>query len=137
MRSMLATVFTVATVLLAGCGGDSGTPPMEATLAGTWNLATVNGTPLPFVLQQSNPKIEILSDKLVLSASGTFAQSIMARSTSAGTITMQPIEDGGTYEARGTSASFTFNDGSQGNGTVDGNSLSVTGVGYALVYVKQ
>ncbi len=137
MRRMLATVCTVATVLLAGCGGDAGTPPMEATLAGTWNLATVNGTPLPFVIQPANPKIEILSDKLVLTASGTFAQSILARQTSGGTITTQNIEDGGTYQATGTSAAFTFNDGSHGNGTVDGNSLTVADVGYALVYVKQ
>ena len=137
MRRMLATVCTVATVLLAGCGGDAGTPPMQATLAGTWNLATVNGTPLPFVLQPANPKIEILSDKLVLTASGTFAQSILARQTSGGTITTQSIEDGGTYQATGTSASFTFNDGSHGTGTVDGNSLTVADVGYALVYVKQ
>jgi len=137
MHRMLATVFTVATVLLAGCGGDAGTPPMQATLAGTWNLATVNGTPLPFVIQPANPKIEILSDKLVLTASGSFAHSILARQTSGGTITTQNIEDGGTYQASGTTASFTFNDGSLGTGTVDGNSLTVADVGYALVYVKQ
>ena len=137
MHRMLATVFTVATVLLAGCGGDAGTPPMQATLAGTWNLATVNGTPLPFVIQPANPKIEILSDKLVLTASGSFAHSILARQTSGGTITTQNIEDGGTYQASGTTASFTFDDGSLGTGTVDGNSLTVADVGYALVYVKQ
>ena len=67
MRKMFATLFTVATVLLAGCGGDAATPPIPASLAGTWNLSTVNGTPLPFVVQLANPKIEILSDQLVLS----------------------------------------------------------------------
>jgi len=137
MRKMFATLFTVAAVLLAGCGGDAATPPIPASLAGTWNLSTVNGTPLPFVVQLANPKIEILSDQLVLSESGTFAQSIMARQTSGGTITMQNIEDGGTYQANGTFATFTFNDGSQGTGNVDGKSLTVADVGYALVYVKQ
>src|SRR3982751_3530978 len=99
MRRMLATVCTVATVLLAGCGGDPGTPPTDATLAGTWNLATVNGLPLPFTVQPANPKIEILSDQLVLSDGGTFSQSVQARATSGGTVTTQSIADGGTYVA--------------------------------------
>jgi hypothetical protein len=137
MRSMLATVCTVATVVLAGCGGDAGTPPMDAVLAGTWNLATINGTPLPFTVQLANPKIEILGEQLVLTASGTFSQSIQARATSGGTVTTQSIEDGGTYAASGTAAIFTFNDGSSGTGTVNGTSLTVADVGFSLVYRKQ
>lgn len=137
MRSLLAAVCTAATVVLAACGGDAGTPPMQATLAGTWNLATVNGLPLPFTVQPANPKVEILSDQLILTAGGTFSQSIQARETSGGLVTTQQIEDGGTYVASGKTASFLFNDGSSGTGTLDGNSLTVTDVGYALVYRKQ
>jgi hypothetical protein len=137
MRRMLATVCTVATVLLAGCGGDPGTPPTQVSLAGIWNLQSVNGEPLPYTVQPANPKIEILSDELVLSPSGNFSQSVQARATSSGTITTQNIQDGGTYIANGTVAEFTFNDGSTGSGTVDGNTLTVAQVGFSLMYRKQ
>jgi hypothetical protein len=62
MRRMLAIVCTAATVLLAGCDSDDSTRPTQSSVAGTWNLTTVNGSALPYTLQPT-PKIEILSER--------------------------------------------------------------------------
>ncbi|PYP77215.1 MAG: hypothetical protein DMD35_15820 [Gemmatimonadetes bacterium] len=138
MRRMLATVCTIATVVLAGCGSDSSTAPTQASLAGTWNLTTVNGAALPFAVQL-NPLVEILSDQLVLATNGTFTQSTQARFTDGATVTTQVIPDGGTYTLSGTAATFRFTDGSSGTATLSsaGNTFTVGEVGFSFVYTKQ
>ena len=136
MRRILVSVFTAATVLLSACGSDSTTAPTPTSIAGTWNLSTVNGAALPFVLQAS-PKIEILSDQIVILANGTFTQSTQARLTNGTTITTQTIPDGGTYSLNGTAATFTFTDGGSETATVSGNSMTIAETGLSLVYNKQ
>jgi hypothetical protein len=136
MRRMLAIVCTAATVLLAGCDSDDTTGPTQSSVAGTWNLTTVNGSALPYTLQPT-PKIEILSDQLVVSANGTFTESTQIRFTNGTTVTTETIPDAGTYSLNGTSATFIYNDGSTGAGTISGNTLTVAAPGLSLVYQKQ
>ena len=137
MRRILVMTFAFASVLLAGCGSDSSTGPTQASLAGTWNLSTINGSPLPFVIQASSPKIELLSDQIVVSANATFSQSTVARVTDGSTVSTTTIADNGTYTLNGTAAVFTFSDGSTGTGTVSGNTFTVAEGGYSWVYKKQ
>lgn len=137
MRRILVMTFAFATVLLAGCGSDSSTAPTLSSLAGTWNLSTVNGSPLPFVVQASSPKIELLSDQIVVSANGTFTESTVARFTDGTTVSTTTIPDAGTYTLNGTAAVFTFSDGSSGTATVSGNTFTVASGGYSQVYRKQ
>jgi heat shock protein HslJ len=138
MRRMHVMTFAIATLLLAGCGSDSSTAPTQASVAGTWNLSTINGSPLPFTLQAANPKIEYLNEQLIVSASGTFTQTANARFTINGAVTTQAIADAGTYVLNGTAVTFRFNsDGSSGTGTVSGNTLTVAEAGFSEVYTKQ
>ena len=136
MRRLLSIVCTAAAVLLAGCDSDDSTGPTENAVSGTWNLTTVNGAPLPFVTQ-STPKIELVSEQLVVSANGTFIQASQVRTTSGTTVSNQTISSAGTYTLSGTTASFIFNDGTTGAGTVSSNSLTVAKPGRAYVYQKQ
>ena len=136
MHRMLTTAFTIATVLLAGCDSDDTTGPSQNSVSGTWNLTTVNGSALPFTLQ-STPKIEVLSDQLVVSANGTFTESTQLRFTNGTIVTTQTIADAGTYSLSGTAATFIYNDGTTGAGTVSGNTLTVAEPGLSLVYQKQ
>jgi len=133
---MLAIVCTAATVLLAGCDSEEATVPTDNAFAGTWTLATVNGSPLPYTVQ-STPKIELVGDQLVVSADGTFAVSTQLRITNGTTITTQTVPDGGTYSVNGTAATFIFNGGTTGAATVSGNTLTVAEPGVSLVYQKQ
>jgi hypothetical protein len=136
MRRMLATVSTVAAVLLAGCDSEATTVSTGGNaVSGTWNLTTVNGAALPFVIQ-STPKIELVSEQLLVSANGTFTQASQVRTTSGTTVSTQTLSSGGTYTLSGTTASFIFNDGTTGAGTVSGNSLTVAKPGRSYVYDK-
>ena len=140
MRRMLVSVFTVATVLLSACGSDSSTNPTPTSIAGTWNLTTVNGAALPYLLQAAsgaNPKVEIISDQIVISANGTFTQSTQARITQGTTVSTSTLPDNGTYSLTGTAATFVFSDGSAGTATVSNNTLTIAESGISLVYIKQ
>jgi len=136
MRRTLAIVCTAAAVFLAGCGSDDSTSPTQASVAGTWNLTTVNGASLPFTIQ-ATPKIEVLSDQLVVSANGTFTESTQTRTTNGTSVTLQTVPDGGTYSLNGTAATFIFNDGTTGAGTVTATGLIVAFPGVSLSYQKQ
>jgi hypothetical protein len=135
-------ICALAASLLVACGSDSATTsstPGPSPAAGTWNLSTVNGSPLPYTVQASNPKIEYLSEQLVVSSTGTFTQSGTARYTNnVGNVGTQPITGTGTYVLNGTAATFRFNiDGSTGVGTLIGSTLTLAVSGFSKVFVKQ
>jgi major membrane immunogen (membrane-anchored lipoprotein) len=136
MRRMLAIACTAAAVLLAGCDSDDSTGPAQNAVSGTWNLTTVNGAALPFITQ-STPRIELVSEQLVVSANGTFTQASQVRTTSGTTVSNQTISSAGTYTLSGATAAFIFNDGTTGAGTVSDNSLTVAKPGRSYVYAKQ
>jgi hypothetical protein len=136
MRRLLVMTYAFAAVLLAGCGSDSPTAPTQASMAGTWSLSTVNGSPLPFVFQ-ADPKIELLSDVLTVVSDGSFSEILQARYTQGTTVTTQTYNDGGTFSLNGTAATFRFNDGSTGTATVSGTTMTVAESGYSYVYKKQ
>lgn len=137
MRRLRATTYALAAVLLVGCGSDSGTAPIQASIAGIWNLTTVNGSALPFVLQATAPKIEILSDQFTVNANGTFTESIVARATDGANVSTVTIPDAGTYTLNGTAAVFTFTDGTSGIATVSGNTFTVASGGLSQLYTRQ
>jgi hypothetical protein len=136
-RTLIASICTVASVLLVGCGSDHATDPAQLGIRSSWNLVTANGAPLPFTVPGITPRLDVLSDKLVLKTNGTFTESTEARSISGTTVTPQTIPDGGTYTVSGTSATFVFNDGTVGVGTITATTLSMTLPTVALVYQKQ
>jgi len=142
MRRMLALAYAVSTVVLAGCGSDSSTDPSQdvvgnTVLVGTWNLTTVNGEALPLLLQEADPKVELMSDQLVVFANGKFTRSLLARFTDGIDSSTQTYPDSGTYKMNGSSAIFTFTDGSGGMGTLSGNRMTVSGTGIPFVYQRQ
>jgi hypothetical protein len=101
-------------------------------------LSSINGSPLPYTLQATNPKIEYLNEQIIVSSSGTFTQTANYRVTTSGVVANQPIADAGTYILTGTAVTFRFNsDGSTGTGTVSGNTLVVATGGFSLAYAKQ
>ena len=127
-------------VVAAACGGgDAPTQPTSASVAGTWNLQTVNGAPLPYVAAQVGAdKVELMSDVITAVASGSFTQMTQVRVTQNGQVTTQSIPDAGSFTLAGTAVNFTFDsDGSSGTGSLSGNTLTVAEGGFAFVYKKQ
>ena len=139
MRSMLATMYAVATVVLAGCGSDGITTPTpidNSAVVGTWNLTTVNGAALPYVVREE-PRVELLSDRFVLLADGTFTATIAFRFSDSGADLVQSREDAGTYSFSGTVATFSFNDQTTGTATVSGNTFTLGGADAPFTYTKE
>lgn len=129
--------FLALLALTLACGGDS-TGPTEASVAGTWNLQSVNGTALPFIVSQTGTnKVEITADVLTVTSSGSFTEITTLRTTQNGTATTQTVADAGSYVLNGNNATFQFqSDGSIGSGTVSGSTLTVSQAGLSLIYKK-
>jgi hypothetical protein len=135
MRRILATALLLAS---ASCSSDSSTDPTAGSLAGTWNLSTVNGAVLPFTVQAAAPKIEILNDQLIVSSAGTFTETGNIRFTDAGTVTNQPFTDSGTWSIIGNDVTIHFNsDGTTATGKVSGNTFTTVQGSVTLLYAKQ
>src|SRR5512146_3171833 len=93
----------VALAVAVACGSDSTTQPTVASLAGTWTLQSVNGSPLPFtVTQTGTDKVELLSDVVTASANGTYTEAVQFRTTLNGQSTTDTESDAGTFTLNGT-----------------------------------
>jgi hypothetical protein len=127
----------LSALALAACGSDSSTAPAP-TIAGTWTLQTINGSALPFTIAQTaTSKIEVLSDVITISGTGSFTQTTSLRSTTSGVATTQSVADAGTYVVNGSAVTLRFNsDGSTGTGSWSGDTITTTDGGFALVYKR-
>lgn len=107
MRTIGRVISLLAAVcLLASCGGDSVTG--SAGIAGTYNLQTVNGAPLPFTIPTgTNSSISLVSQSLTLNASGSFSSSGVQRTTTNGVPVTETINCTGTWVLAGTTLSTT------------------------------
>ena len=130
----------VALAVAVACGSDSTTQPTIASLAGTWTLQNVNGSPLPFTLTQTgNDKLELLSDVVTASANGTYTENLQFRETVNGVATVSSESDTGTFTVNGTAVTLTGSQtgsipGSLSNGN---NTLTLTEEGFVWVFAKQ
>ncbi len=144
MRYRVPALAVLLAGSLAACSGKDGGPtsPTTASLAGTWTLQSVNGTPLPYVLAQSGPSsVVLVSDVITATAdtpnSGSFTRSTVVQTTANGAVTTQSPADAGTWTLNGTAVVLHFNsDGSTSTGTVSGNSISAAYSGLSFVYTK-
>ena len=122
-------------VLLTACGGDAFSP--EA-VSGTYNLETVNGSPLPFTLtDDSTGTFTTTAASIILNANGTASISTTGTATIDGTTTTFTFGGSGTFELVAPSAiRFTFPDEETGSGTLDGDRITIIGEGDSFVYRK-
>ena len=136
-RKGIATICTVATVALAGCGSDgSGTTnPQSTSPVGTWNLATANGAPLPFAFQVRGVKYEVMSDQYVFLPDGSFTEAYQLRDTDGTIVGLENLTDSGTWTVTGTVFVITYaDDGATASGTFSGNTVTLTQLGALMVY---
>ena len=132
----MRTLLTLCAVLLAIACGDSTGP--SASVAGTWTLQSLNGFTVPFKSPQApGDTIELTSDVIDASASGTFTQMTVVKTTKSGTVTIDSIPDAGSYSVKGNVVTFDFtSDAPNGAGVIDGNTMTVT-TDITLVYRRQ
>jgi hypothetical protein len=132
--------FAVALLALsAACGSDGTSAPTTPTLVGTWKLESINGSRLPYVLDQAgSDKLELLEAGLTASASGKFTATSTERTTIAGTVRSQSYVEDGSFTMAGAIATLTFaSDGVVVNGTVGGDSLTFGTGNSRVIYLRQ
>ena len=137
MRRLLVRSYALSMALLTACGSDSAVAPTKANITGSWNLQTINGAPLPYVAQPSDPKIEIMSDQIVATAAGRFTRTIGVRLTDSTGVSTDNVTDGGSYVVTESTAVFTFNDGSKGTAVLGGDIFTVSEAGFEWIYRRQ
>jgi hypothetical protein len=136
MRKLLLALASLAVI---GCGGDSTGP--NAQVAGTWNLQTVNGSPLPYTVAfLAGPpvyKLELISDTFVTAANGTYTEAFTSRETDGSTVTTSTENDTGTWSQNGSSLTVTASDGTVNTATISGNTITLNQQGLVAVYRRQ
>jgi hypothetical protein len=118
MRRVALVLAMVAPLAIAACGDSTG----PGSIAGTYELRSLNGDPVP-VLLESGPPLEELTDGFVrLNADGTFVRShtVRIRSGNSTTIAIETIN--GAYAHSGNDLTLTFED-PDGGGTVSFDGL--------------
>lgn len=140
----LLSEFAVAAVMLfaTACGSDGGgttTTPLVTSVAGTWNLKTVNAVSLPFTLQASDPKVQILARQYVIAGNGTYTYSSTLRNTELdGSSTSTRQTDSGSYVLADNFVAFTSaTDGSTVIASVTTTSMTIVAGTYTQVFTKE
>ena len=135
MRRLLSLTLALAIV---ACGSDSSSGPTNASVAGTWSLQTVNGSPLPFTLATSPAKLELLSYVVNVTSTGTWTSAQSIRTTFNGQATTASTTDAGTYTLSGNAVAISSTSSSTVlAGTVNGNTLTLASSGLTFVFTKQ
>ena len=131
---MRALITTCAVLLMIGCGDSTGP---SASVAGTWTLQSLNGFAVPFKSPRAGgDTLELTSDVITATASGTFTQMTVVKTTTSGLVTIDSIPDAGTYSVKGNVVTFDFTSNApNGSGLIDGNTMTVT-TDIRLVYVR-
>jgi hypothetical protein len=138
MRKAFLSLLAAAVAVTTACGGDSSTGP-AVDVAGTYSLQTVNSKPLPFtVFDDGTEKIEVLSDSYTLTATGTYTNQTVVRTTTGGTSSNETLTADGTYKQTGNSVTLTDSADAtdQITGTVNASSMTINVQGLVLVYSR-
>ena len=137
---MRKLITLMALTMLAACGSSYSSDITGTTLsglAGTYDLMTVNGSGLPMMVQASNPKIELVSERIVVNPNGTFAVTTNRRNTTtAGAVSTSTLTDAGTFGSAGSATTFHFNSGTTATATISGNTLTLVAPTSTSVYTK-
>jgi len=109
MRRTLATAALALLTLAAGaCGGDDDSTGPNGSIAGTYTLRTVNGSPPPITLLEfQDYKVEVTAASVVMNANNTFSATSTFRETDAGEVTTSNSVCTGTYAVSGSTVTFT------------------------------
>ena len=138
MRSIVRVAVSVGVLAaLVSCGGDGGTG-VRASVAGTYQLSTVNGQPLPFTENSSGAVVKVTAGQLVAQSDGAFTESLTRSTTPPGGATTTATTTAtGTYTVGNQVIVFTYA-GSAGTalGSLTGGGLSIQNGANSYDYKK-
>ncbi len=129
-----AILFGAAFLLLAAAAAcSSGTSPRNSP-AGTYGLATLNGSSLPYVMvRTSSDEVQMTKGKLVIKSDGSCSTSITERVTHDGQSSDTTAVGTGTWSGTG-SLTFSWADGTTDTGSWSGNTVSISSQGLTFQF---
>lgn len=106
MRRVALVLATVLPLALAGCGDSTG-----PGIAGTYDLRSLNGDPVPILVASGPPRQEITEGFVRLNSNGTFSASHTLLITGSSGSTTELTENiDGTYTRSGDNLTLRFED---------------------------
>jgi hypothetical protein len=127
MRTVTLPVLLISIFLAACASGNS------AEVAGTFELVTVDGNPVPYAPSHEGGAPEVLSSTLILNTDGTF-QMTMTYATSPGNSITRDFS--GSYTLEGDNLHFEWEGAGTTPGTLNGDTLTFTNEGVVFAYSK-
>jgi hypothetical protein len=128
MRRVALVLAMAIPLAVAGCGDSTGP---GGSVAGTYELRSINGDPVPVTTDESGSfREEITAGFVRLNANGSFSAGLTFRVTNGTVVTTETLEINGTYTRSGNRITLTFQD-PDGPGTAtaaafwDGDLLTV------------
>jgi hypothetical protein len=129
MMKRLVAVLIVAGIAAGGawaCSGDSTSP---SSIAGTYNLQTIDGQSLPvIVLEVGTDTVEITAGFMRLVSDQTFSESVSFRIADGAIVTTDVETTTGSWTVSGSAITFTgtagTNAGDTFTGSISGNTLT-------------
>lgn len=106
MRRIVLVLAMVAPLALAGCGDSTG----PGSIAGTYELRSINGDPVPVLLESGPPQEELTDGFVRLNADGTFVASHTVRISSSNSTTVAIQTINGAYTRSGNNVTLNFVD---------------------------
>jgi hypothetical protein len=134
---MKRVLLVLAAFAAFGCGDSTGP---AASAVGTWQLQTVNGSPLPYTLAFiANPtyRLEIVNDVFIVNADGTFDETSTVRETQGSQVTTTDEFDSGTWVQNDAALTITASDGSVSSAAIAGDKITANLNGGVVVYRRQ
>ena len=109
-KSLALVAATIAIVAAAACGGDSPSGPgsADSSPAGSYAIATVNASPLPFTMfSDTNYLYEVTSGSLTLTADGRYQNVMSFRQTIPGNVSLFVDSTSGNWVLSGATVTLT------------------------------
>jgi hypothetical protein len=125
---------TLLAMSVIGCG-DDGTGP--GSVAGRYELRTVNGGNVPYVLVSlGNDRFEVTSGSMQISKDNSFSVVLNTKTTESGATTSDSQTTTGTWALTGNQITFMDGSGTNTTGVITGDQLTVVEEGISLVFRK-
>ena len=109
------------------------------SVAGTWDLTSVNARALPFTFQTADPRLDLLSKRFIISDAGTFSYSYSVKATDVdGTVTTTNKTDTGTDVLAANVVTFVFrSDGTTVTATVTNTTMTIENGMYSQAFTRR
>lgn len=116
----------VALATLAACSSSTEPKnPTAASIAGTWQLRTMGGAPLPFLLQSGSTRVNITKGTLNITDGGSWSETVeLSVSVNGAPAQVQTTAVSGSYSRVGQVIALQATNGVTAHYVFDGSSLT-------------